>query len=1336
MRSIIKFCLENKLIVFLAVAGLLLGSAVVAPFDWKIPGIVRYPVSADAIPDIGENQQIVFTQWEGRSPQDVENQITNPLTVSLLGIPKVRTIRSTSMFGFSSIYIIFEEDAGFYWSRSRILEKLSSLPPDLLPHGVSPSLGPDATALGQVFWYTLEGLDEDGQPVGGWGLDELRGIQDWQVRHALLAAGGVSEVASVGGFVKEYQVDVDPDALRAHGVTLEDVYRAVSESNLDVGARSIEINKVDYLVRGVGFVKSVDDIASAVLKASGAGALQIRHVAKVVEGPAFRQGALDKGGTEAVGGVVVARFGANPLITIQNVKKEIERISPGLPWRAVIDHDIVSPGEIERFAREKGFAPYSGSLLNHEAWVECLRGMPRGERPEWAMLSQVRIVPFYDRSGLIYETLGTLGGALYLQILVTVIVILAMVRHIRSSVLISCVMPMAVAMCFIFMKLFGIEANIVALSGIAIAIGTVVDMGIVVCENILRHVEERGWEGDGLSLVLDAAYEEGGAVLTAVSTTVVSFMVVFSLEGAEGKLFRPLAYTYIFVLAASLVVALTIVPAGAHTFFSLGSLFKRWKPWKVFLLPGSLAVSGLVLMAFTKWWAGLLIVLFSIVQTVMMHLSEKTKTMSRHCMLWIVVCAVSAWLALQWLPLGPDRGIMLNLLWVASVLGSVLGFFALYRWKFNTMLSWCLDHKLCFASLPVCIYLLGLFSWLGFGSVAGWLPGRVRETRMFAAVAETFPGLSREFMPPLDEGSFLFMPTTMPHASIGEVLDVMQKQNLMMLAIPEVESAVGKLGRADSPLDPAPVEMIETLINYKPQYMADCDGRRLNFKFDGAKDDHFRSEEGIALAAPDGKPYIVKGSFERDQDGRLIPDPYGRPFRLWRPPLDPDLNQGRDAWSGIRHPDDIWAEIARATEIPGTTSAPRLQPIAARLVMLQTGMRAPMGVKVKGPSLEAIQAAGIQIESFLKEVPSVAPETVFADRIIGKPYLEIRIDRAAAARFGISVARLQETIEVAVGGRRISTTVEGRERYPIRVRYMRDLRDSVEALERLLVTGESGLQIPLSQLARIVYVKGPQEIRSEDGFLTGYVLFDKAPGMAEVDVVEDCERYLRTRLEDGTMRLPQNVSYHFAGTYENQVRASKKLILVLPMSLMIIFIILYLQFHSIPTAFLVFVDIGSAWAAGFIMLWLCAQPWFLDFAFLGVNLRELFQVGAVNLSVAVWVGFLALFGIATDDGVVLSTCLDDSFKKNQPSDICEIRKTVVEGASLRVRACLMTTATTVLALIPVFTSTGRGADVMRPMAIPVFAGMLMATITPLFVPVLYCWFKEIASTAKSSRMRR
>jgi Cu(I)/Ag(I) efflux system membrane protein CusA/SilA len=1073
------------------------------------------------------------------------------------------------MLGFSSIYIIFEEGVDFYWSRSRILEKLNSLPAGTLPDGVNPALGPDATALGQIFWYTLEGRDSDGNPTGGWDLDELRSVQDWYVRYGLMGAEGIAEVASVGGFVKEYQIDVDPDAMRAYGVRLDEIFTAVKNSNVDVGARTIEINRIEYVVRGLGFIENLSDIEKTVVKVTDNVPVYVKDIGHVSLGPALRRGALDKGGAEAIGGVVVVRHGYNPLQAIKNVKEKIEQISTGLPQKTLADGTV----------------------------------------------SKVAIVPFYDRTGLIYETLGTLETALTEEILVTIIVVIVLVVNLRSSVLISSMLPLSVLVCFIAMKLFGVEANIVALSGIAIAIGTIVDMGIVVCENIVKHLQVAEIGQSKLEIVYKATSEVGSAILTAVATTIVGFLPVFTMTGAEGKLFRPLAFTKTFALVASIVIALTILPPAALIFLKKQKqkgfhIRKRFIPIPILNI--------------------------------------------------IVIAVVVLVLGKHWMPLGYNKGVILNILFIVLLLGGVLLLLWLFQKFYQKILGWCLEHKLAFLSLPTALVVFGGFIWAGLG---------------------------KEFMPPLDEGSFLYMPTTMPHASIGEALDVLQKQDVAFQSIPEVESVVGKIGRVESALDPAPISMVETVINYKSQYITDKDGHILKFKYDQENDE-----------------------FVRDEKGNLVEDKNGKPYRNWR--------------DHINTPDDIWDEIVKAGKIPGSTSAPKLQPIAARLVMLQSGMRAPMGIKVKGPDLETIDKVALELESLLKQVPSVEASAVIADRIVGKPYLEIDIDREAIARYGISVRKIQDVIEVAIGGKRITTTVEGRERYPVRVRYMRELRDQIESMEKILVPASDGAQIPLIQLANIIYVRGPQSIKSEDTFLIGYVLFDKKEGFAEVNVVEECQAFLLQKIEEGQLVIPSGITYEFAGTYENQLRAQKTLSIVIPLALFVIFLILYFQFKAVTTSMLVFSGIVVAWSGGFLMIWLYGQDWFMNFSLLGENLRELFNMHPINLSVAIWVGFLALFGIASDDGVVMCTYLEQSFKDAKLKDVSEIRKKVIEAGTRRVRPCLMTTATTILALIPVLTSTGRGSDIMVPMAIPVFGGMTIEILTMLVVPVLYSFVKE------------
>ncbi len=1319
LNSAIRFFLEQKLVVILLV--LLIGFAglAVAPFDWRIDWLPRNPVPVDAIPNLGENQQIVFTEWAGRSPQDVEDQVTYPLTVSLLGVPGVREVRSLSSFGFSMVFLIFEDGTEFYWTRSRILEKLNSLPAGLLPEGVQPALGPDATALGQIFWYTLEGRDPQNAPVGGWDLHEIRSVQDWYVRYGLLAATGISEVASIGGYVQEYQVDVDPDAMRAYGVSLNQVFTAVAGSNLDVGAGVTEINRVEYLLRGVGFIKNLEDLEEAVVDVGdGRIPIRVRDVAVVALGPAERRGVLTQMGAEAVGGVVVVREGFNPLEAINNVKDKISEISPGLPSKAVIDWMKTTPAQVEQFAENKGFDAFAfadSHILNHEGWLNWLRANSREVWPDWVTISQLKIVPFYDRTGLIHETLGTLNDALVQQILVTILVVIVMVLHLRSSVVISAMLPLAVLICFIFMKLFGVDSNVVSLAGIAIAIGTIVDMGIIVTENVLKHLKEAPANEPRIEVVYRATTEVSSAILTAISTTVISFLAVFTMTGAEGKMFTPLAFTKTFVLIGAVIAALTVVPAAVHVMVA-GRI--NWQQTRRMLLYGLfMAAIGITVIGIGQnwtliWIAGLIFLMIVLVHLFSDHLpvklrksleqidgvSERIAAFAPWIAVVIAVIAVGWILTTVWEPLGPERGFVRNAIFVIFLVGGLLGLFWAFQYVYAPILRFCLNHKMIFLVIPLLLVLLGGSVWVGFDRVFGFIPATakrvgidpqtIRASSPWVWVSHEFPGLGREFMPPLDEGSFLWMPTTMPHASLGEALEVVKYQDMAIASVPEVENVTGKIGRAESALDPAPVSMIETVIDYKPEYITDEAGRRINFKYD--------------------RP---KGEFVYDDHGRLIPDPSGRPFRQWR--------------DHIRNPQDIWDEIVKAAHIPGTTSAPKLQPIETRLVMLQTGMRAAMGIKLRAPDLTTLDRMAVQMERLVRQVPSVNAATVNADRVVGKPYFEIEIDRTSIARYGLNITDVQDIITVAIGGRTITTTVEGRERYPVRVRYPRELRGDPDSIRRILVPTMDGTQIPLGEVADIRYTRGPQMIRSEDTFLTAYVTFGPQPGLAEVEVVEQVRDFLNARIESGELIVPPGVSWKFAGSYEHQLRAARTLKIILPVSLMIIFLILYFQFRSVTTTLIVFSGIAVAWAGGFVMIYFYGQDWFGNFEIFGVNMRQLFQLHAINLSVAVWVGFLALFGIATDDGVVIATYLKQSFDKRRTETVAQLREATLAAGLRRVRPCLMTSATTILALLPVLTSTGRGADIMIPMAIPSVGGMSLVLLTMFTVPVLFCLVEEI-----------
>ncbi len=1225
---LIGLCLEYKVLVLVAVVLLVMGGVLMAPFDWTWRGDVVTPVPVDAIPNLGENQQVVFTEWPGQSPEDVEEQLTYPLTSALLGTKGVQSVRSNSLFGFSSIYVIFEESEDFYDSRTRLLEKINSLVEGKdFPEGVRPQLGPDATALGQVYWYTLEAQDENGHPTGGWDLDELRTIQDYYVRYALTSARGVSEVASIGGYVREYQIDLDPDTMRLLNVSIEEVYSAISRANKDIGAKTVELNHVEYFVRGVGFIQSLSQLEHLVVKSiPGKQPILLKQVATVALGPAQRRGALDKDGVEAVGGVVVCRFSANPLETIRNVKKRIEQLQPNLNRKILIDWTQVIPEVVEAYAIKAGFQAMQGADLNHEAWLTHWDSRAPDQRPVWATLSQVHIVPFYDRTELISETLGTLESALTSQVLVTFIVVVLMVLHWRSSFLIGAMLPLALCLTFIAMNLFGIDANIVALAGIAIAIGTIVDMGIVICDNVMVHLAEAPKGKTRLEIVHQAASEVGSSVLVAGLTTIVGFLPVFTLAGKAGRLFGPLAYTKTFALVAAILIALLILPSAC---------------WLLLRKPKGKPTSPARWKSIRKWTLNILLL---------------------GAMFW--------WLTLSWMPLTRRVSVPFNLVFVVLLIAVLITGFRLFQHVYPRILAWALAHKKKFLAIPLSLIVLGLFGWLGVDTLIGtplsWVGWRdsARKTSPWKSACNAFPGLGREFMPDFDEGTFLWMPTLSVHGSITEALDVLQRQDQAIRSIPEVELVVGKIGRADSPLDPAPLSMIETVVTYKEEY-----------RWDGEKD---------------------------------------KWVRQWR--------------DHIQSPQDIWNEIVHAGKVPGATIASKGYPIQIRQVMLQTGMTANMGIKVFGPNLQSIEAAADKMGKFLKTLPSVRPGTINVDRVVGKPYLVVDLSSPQSQQnlqqYHLNPRDVLEAVRLAIGGEVITTAVQGRQRVGIRLRYQRERRDTLEEMSKILIDTPSGTKVPLDQIVTFNYIRGPQMIRSENTFKVAYVTFDTTEGLAEVDAAATITAALDTARANGTLHLPANTTYELAGSYENELKANQTLVLIIPIALLLIFLILYMQFRSVRTTGMVFSGVAVAFSGGFILLWLFGQTWMQELSILGMPMGKFLQVHDINLSTAIWVGFLALFGIATDDGVVMGTYLVQTFDKQHPEDVATVRAATIQAGSRRVRACLMTTATTLLALLPVLTSRGRGSDLMIPMALPSFGGMIVEMLTMLVVPVLFCMHRE------------
>ncbi len=1165
VNAVIRWCLNNTFLVVLAMLALI-GAG------WY--AMRNIPV--DAIPDIGEKQVIVVAEWPGRSPQDVDDQVTYPLTVALQGTPGVKVIRSMSGFGFSMVFVIVHDKIDYYWARSRVLERLNTAR-GRLPEGVEPILGPDATALGQIFWYTVEGE--------GFDLAQLRSIQDWYIRYQLNAVEGVSEVASIGGHVKQYQVDVDPVKMRAHGVTLPEIMEAVKRSNVDVGAKAIEINHVEFFIRGIGFVKTPEDLENVVIRASEGTPLYIKNVATVSLGPEFRRGTLDKAGAEAVGGVVVMRYGENPQAVIDRVKEKIAQISPGLPTKTLPDGRI----------------------------------------------SKVKLVSFYDRTTIIHETMDTLKEALVEELIVGALIVAVFLLHIRSSLAIVSTLPLSVAFSFLVMYMLGVDSNIMSLAGLAIAIGDVADMALIMTENIYRRLSENDGTKSHYQCVEEGAFEVGTAILTAVSNTIVSFIPVFALTDQEGKLFGPLAYTKTFAITASAILSITVVPTLA--FHLLKPI--RWSRRKS-LVVGLLAAVG---MAGISWFAFHTFFL------------EPDAPAARG---GLISAAIGVMTLLLVYRIGRERLLPAEKNIVSR---GILGVYV-------PALRWVLAHKLTFLSLPAFLMLWGLMIWLGWEKMTTPIEAglkrvgveNVSQWKPWSWMLHTFPGLGREFMPALDEGSFLYMPSLVPAGSLTEVVESMAQQNMAIETVPEVASVVGKSGRVESALDPAPIGMIETIVLLKPQ-----------------------------------------------NQWRKVP--VERFYRNWpewiRPPLRYVLPEQR-----LITKDEILEDLRKKTDIPGVLPS-WLQPIQTRIVMLQSGFRAMMGVKIFGSDLKEIERIGLQVEQILKETPGATD--VVADRIVGKPYIEFRIDREKIARYGVSIRDVQDVIEIAIGGENLTMSVEGRERYPIRVRYPRELRDNLEDLQRILVPAVGGAQVPISQVTDVRYTLGPQEIKSENTLLVGYVTMNTRD-RDEVSVVEDADRAIKDRIAederlnrpDGERLFPTGYHYEWAGQFQNQVRAMNRLKVLIPICLLLDFVLLYIGLKRWWIALLVFSDILVSTAGGFIMLFFWGY----------------------NISVAVWVGFIALFGVAEDDSVVVSTYIGDLLRERPPSTVEEVRELIVEAGSKRIRPNLMATATTVFGLIPVFLVDGRGSDVMQPMAIPSVGGMAVGLITLFITPCVYCWVEE------------
>jgi copper/silver efflux system protein len=1028
IEKIIEYSARNRVIVLMLFALLV---------TWGVWAVYHTPV--DAIPDLSDNQVIVFTDYPGRSPQVVEDQVTYPLAVNLQGLPQVRAVRASSAFGFSMIYVIFEDKADIYWARTRVLERLNYAA-SLLPPGVVPTLGPDGTGVGHVFWYTIEGK--------GYDLEQLRTLQDWFVRYQLNTVPGVAEVASVGGFVREYQIDLDPNRLFAYNTKVGDVMEAVKRSNNDVGGRLLEQSDAEFLIRGKGYIKSKEDLENIVVGADMRGTpIYVRNLGTVQMGGAIRRGMLDKNGEgEAVGGIVVMRYGENAKDVIDRVKEKIVSLEKGLP-----------PG--------------------------------------------VKIKVSYDRSDLIERAIETLKHSLTEESIVVSLVILVFLLHFQSALVIVLTLPISVLCSFIAMKLMGVSSNIMSLGGIAIAIGVLVDAGVIMVENCYRHLSEMPAEERAekrLDVIIMSAKQVGRAIFFSLAIIILSFVPVFMLEGQEGKLFHPLAFTKTFSMMGSAFIAITLVPVLMF-----------------YLMRGKMP-------------------------------PESSNPVSRF-------------------------------------------FIAIY----SPIIRWVLKWK----KVTILLNLIAL-----------------------GIAIPMFMSIGSEFMPPLDEGSLLYMPVTLPNVSINEAKRLIQVQDAIIKSQPEVEQVLGKVGRAETSTDPAPVSMFESIVILKPK--------------------------GQWRAG------VTKADIVSELDAKL-------------------------QQIGVRN---------------GWT-----QPIINRINMLSTGVRTDLGVKIFGSDLNVLKDLAVQAEGVLKGIPGAAD--VVAERVTGGNYLDIDIDREAAARYGVKVGDIQDVIETALGGSTLSTSVDGRNRFPIRLRYMRDYRDNIPSIERILIAGMNGAQVPLSLVAKLKVSTGAPEINSEGGLLRS-IVFLNVRGRDMGGFVGEAQK----TLEKG-LKLPPGYYVAWSGQWENQVRAKARLQMLVPAGLLIIFILLFFTFHSALEASMVMLSVPFALVGGVYLV----------------------KALGYNMSVAVWVGFIALYGIAVETGVVMVIYLHEALDKkliNGPCSEQDIYDATFEGAVLRLRPKLMTVAVALLGLVPIMWSSGTGADVMKPIAAPMIGGMISSAVHVLIMtPVIFVLMK-------------
>lgn len=1241
IERVIAFSVNNRAVV------LLLTAAVAA---WGVYCLRRTPV--DAIPDLSENQVIVFTDWPGRSPQELEDQVTYPLSVNLQGLAGVKAVRSTSEFNYSMINVIFEEGVGFYFARERVLERLSTAS-TFLPEGVVPYLAPDATALGQIFWYTVEGPGHD--------PGELRSLQDWYVRYQLNAVPGVAQVASVGGFVQEYQVDVDPQRLRAWGVTLGQVFDAVARANSAVGGNVLVKSGAEYLIRGEGWIQSEADIGAVVVTERDGVPVFVRHLASVQVGPEPRRAMLEKQG-EAVGGVVLMRWGENPLEVTRRVKDKIAALQPGLP-------------------------------------------------------DGVRIVPFYDRTPLIEGAIDTLRRTLLEEMLVASLMVFLVLYHLRSSVVICATLPLSALVSFIFMYYLDVPSNIMSLSGIAISIGVLLDAGIVMTENAYTRLHEAAGggrvTGDTRPLVIRACQVVGRPLFFSLLIMLVSFLPVFALGGVEGKMFRPLAMTKTFALLGVSLMAITVVPALLPTFVR-GRLRGEQESWLVRsvvdvyrpTLGWLLDRPRVVALAFAA--------LIGLGLNLAPRLGrEFMPPLDEGSIMDMPVTIPSASVAQVRDDLVARDALLRRLPEVDLVVGkagradtptdpspvdmveTVITLRPREHWPHRALAY---DDVLAAATAAV-----GAEQANDVAMEAAAAFDRAMAEHALRRLDEHAPelglALARGLVDDLAAGAGVGAGVVVEDAVAARVArEVAAARGAHFAAQPlewEVAAAAREAARALAPAAPERLltrdaSVLEPLLS--PLRLLTASPRPTPEAALFARMVARRDEALVARVRrldwelEDRAPAALAAAVAQAARARgLEPAPAAAP-------ATPSLER--------KTKDGVVQELDSIAQVPGWANI-WTQPIINRVDMLATGVRTMIGVKVFGDDLATIQRVANDVAEVVRQVPGAVD--VFPDQVTGERYLEVVIDRERAARYGVAVQDVQDTIEVALGGRRITTTIEGRRRYPVRVRYARDLRQDEEQVRRILVNGAAGVQVPLSEVADVRVVQGPSMIKSEDGLLRAYVQLN----VRDRDVIGFVEEARRRVQEQVEPDLPRGVYLEWSGQFEHQERARQRLALILPLVVLLIFVILYLTYQDLGDALLMMLAIPGALVGGLIF-------------------QTLF---GFDFSVAVWVGYIACFGLATETGIIMLVYLREAIERRGGlaaiTSADELKAAVMEGAVLRLRPKLLTEGTTILGLVPMLMAEGVGAELMRPMAAPVLGGILVADeVIDVFIPVIFFWYRR------------